>query len=78
MGEVAGTNQQKGIEGDGDALAIFLSYLSRQHKRDRATDHAVFPNPTFPPNLPYVKGEGGGEKMYQINVDTIIGGLVAL
>ena len=59
-------------------LQNFASYLYRQLKRDRATILAVFPNTTIPPDFPYVKGEGEGEKMYQIDVDTIIGGLAAL
>ena len=64
--EVAVTNQQKGVGGIG--LAKYCSlHISRQLKRDRATDLAVFPNTTFPPNLPHVKGEGESERMQQID-----------
>ena len=60
--EVAVTNQQKGVGGDGDYLAKYGSLLfSRKLKRDRTTNFAVFPNTTFPPNLPHVKGEGESE-----------------
>ena len=60
--EVAVTNQQKGV--GGDALAKHCSLpISRQLKRDRATNLAVFPNTTFPPNLPHVKGEGEIEQV---------------
>ena len=37
--------------------------VSRQLKRDRATNLAVFPNTTFPPNFPHVKGEGESEQV---------------
>ena len=63
--EVAVTNQQEGVGGDdGDPPANHCSLLvSRQLKRDRATNLAVFPNTTFPPNLPHVKGEGESEQV---------------
>ena len=69
--EVAVTNQQKGVAGDGDSdsFAKYCSLLfSRKLKRDRATNLALFPNTTFPPNLPHVKGEGESEGMQQLNV----------